>query len=97
LSFNAGFLLNLFLSTLKMEAICSSETSVDTRRTTRHYIPEDCTLQVIISSYPDKLGYSYINIIPLPDSLFAKGYPTNSLYSFAACDIRGHKQCVHNK
>jgi hypothetical protein len=29
---------------LKMEAICSSETSVDTQRTTRHYIPEDYTL-----------------------------------------------------
>jgi hypothetical protein len=27
-----------------MEAICSSETSVDTQRTTRRYIPEDDTL-----------------------------------------------------
>jgi hypothetical protein len=27
-----------------MEAICSSETSVDTQRTTRRYIPEDGTL-----------------------------------------------------
>jgi hypothetical protein len=31
-------------SALKMEAICSSETSVDTQRTTRRYIPEDGTL-----------------------------------------------------
>jgi hypothetical protein len=31
-------------STLKMKAICSSETSVDTRRTTRCYIPEDGTI-----------------------------------------------------
>jgi hypothetical protein len=30
---------------LKMEAICSSETSVDTQRTTQLYIPEDVTLQ----------------------------------------------------
>jgi hypothetical protein len=30
----------LFL-TLKMEAICSSETSVEFQRTTRRYIPED--------------------------------------------------------
>jgi hypothetical protein len=30
--------------TLKMEAACSSETSVDTQRTTRRYIPEDRTL-----------------------------------------------------
>jgi hypothetical protein len=42
--FHAGFLLGLF-STLKMEAICSSETSVDFQRTTRRYIPEDSTLQ----------------------------------------------------
>jgi hypothetical protein len=34
----------LILSTLKMEVICSSETSVDTQRTTRSYIPEDGTL-----------------------------------------------------
>jgi hypothetical protein len=27
-----------------MEAICSSETSVDTKNTTRRYIPEDDTL-----------------------------------------------------
>jgi hypothetical protein len=29
---------------LKMEAICSTETSVDIQRTTRRYIPEDSTL-----------------------------------------------------
>jgi hypothetical protein len=33
-----------YFSTLKMEAICSSETSVDTQLTTRRYIPEDGTL-----------------------------------------------------
>jgi hypothetical protein len=31
--------------TLKMEATCSSETSVDFQRTTRSYIPEDGTLE----------------------------------------------------
>jgi hypothetical protein len=31
-------------STLKMEAICSSETSVETQRTMRPHIPEDDTL-----------------------------------------------------
>jgi hypothetical protein len=31
-------------STLKMEAICSSETSVATQQTTRRHIPEDDTL-----------------------------------------------------
>jgi hypothetical protein len=34
-----------YSSTLKMEATCSSETSIDFRRTTRRYIPEDGTLQ----------------------------------------------------
>jgi hypothetical protein len=38
------FLAERISSTLKMEAICSSETSVDTQRTTRRYIPEDDTL-----------------------------------------------------
>jgi hypothetical protein len=33
-------------STLKMEAISSSETSADFQRTTRHYIPEDSTLHI---------------------------------------------------
>jgi hypothetical protein len=39
------FLAELIFSTPKMKAICSSETSVDTQRTTRRYIPEDGTLQ----------------------------------------------------
>jgi hypothetical protein len=38
--FHAQFI----FSTLKMKAICSSETSVDTQRTTRRYIPEVDTL-----------------------------------------------------
>jgi hypothetical protein len=38
------FLAELIPSTLKMEAICSSETSADTKRTTRRHIPEDDTL-----------------------------------------------------
>jgi hypothetical protein len=33
----------MFSLTLKMEAICSSETSVETRRTIRRDIPEDDT------------------------------------------------------
>jgi hypothetical protein len=34
-----------YSSSLKMEAICSSETSVDFQRTTRRYILQDSTLQ----------------------------------------------------
>jgi hypothetical protein len=41
--FHAGFLIGLLL-TLKMEATCSSETSVDFQRTIRRYIPEDGAL-----------------------------------------------------
>jgi hypothetical protein len=35
-------------STLKMEAICSSETSVATQQTTRRHIPEADTLQLVL-------------------------------------------------
>jgi hypothetical protein len=45
---HAGFLLAYF-STLKMEAICSSQTSVDFQQTTRRYIPEDGTLPTQIT------------------------------------------------
>jgi hypothetical protein len=38
------FLAYLIFSTLRMEAIYPSETSIDTQRTTRRYIPEDDTL-----------------------------------------------------
>jgi hypothetical protein len=44
------FLAELTSPTLKMEAICSSETSVDTQRTTRRHIPEDGTIQSINKS-----------------------------------------------
>jgi hypothetical protein len=37
-------LAEIISSTLKMEAICSSETSVETQHTTRRHIPEDDTL-----------------------------------------------------
>jgi hypothetical protein len=42
---HAGFLLGLF-STLKIDAMCSSETSIDIQWTTRRYIPEDSTLNL---------------------------------------------------
>jgi hypothetical protein len=41
------FLPELISSTLKMEAICFSETSIGTQRTTRRYIPENGTLHNI--------------------------------------------------
>jgi hypothetical protein len=42
---SGGTLLD-FSSTLKIEALCSSETSVATQRTTRRHIPEDDTLRI---------------------------------------------------
>jgi hypothetical protein len=45
--FAASFLLVIFLvyySTLKMEAMCSSETSVNFYQATRHRIPEDTSV-----------------------------------------------------
>jgi hypothetical protein len=51
-------------STLKMEAISSSETSVETQRTTRRRIPEDDTLQnhrcENLKSYRDKAFGKYM-------------------------------------
>jgi hypothetical protein len=38
-------------STVKMEAMCSSETSVDFQRTTGRYIPEDTAFHIYINSY----------------------------------------------
>jgi hypothetical protein len=38
----------LVFSALKMDAICSSERSVDTQRTTQRYIPEDGTLLILL-------------------------------------------------
>jgi hypothetical protein len=42
------FLSGLISWTLKMEAICSSETSVDTQRITWRHIPEDNILKIEI-------------------------------------------------
>jgi hypothetical protein len=39
-------LAEIISSTLKMEAICSSETSVATQQITQRHIPEDDTLQM---------------------------------------------------
>jgi hypothetical protein len=44
---HAGFCL-AYSSTLKMEATCSSEKSVDFQRATRCYIPEDRPLQLTV-------------------------------------------------
>jgi hypothetical protein len=40
------FFAELVYSTLELEATCSSETSVETQRTTRRHVPEDDTLHL---------------------------------------------------
>jgi hypothetical protein len=44
ISYDAGYLLGLQASKLKMEATCSSKMLVDFQWTTRHYIPENRVL-----------------------------------------------------
>jgi hypothetical protein len=37
-----------YTTTLMMEAVCTSETSVNSNETTQHYIPEGSHLQILI-------------------------------------------------
>jgi hypothetical protein len=55
-------------STLKMEAISYSETSVETQQTTRRHIPENDTLQEVLCSIIvlDKYSFNSINSFFLP-------------------------------
>jgi hypothetical protein len=57
--FHAGFICSAYSSTLKMRAICSSETSVDFQRTTRLCIITS-TVRIARTSYPtqDNLSLS---------------------------------------
>jgi hypothetical protein len=57
-SFHVGFLLGIFLH-LKMEAICSSKTSVGFQRPTWRYVPEDSTLH----NHRCKNLKSYISLV----------------------------------
>jgi hypothetical protein len=69
-------------STLKMEAIRSSETSVDTRSTRRH-IPEDDILQLScgVLNFPNSCNYNlsyiffYLNIFKDFTSMKTQGDP----------------------
>jgi hypothetical protein len=54
------FLAELISSTLKMEAICSAETSVDSQRTTWRHIPENDTLCRPIG-YWNEYRFAYLN------------------------------------
>jgi hypothetical protein len=45
---------------LKMEVVCSSETSVDFQRSTRRYIPEDRTLLIKLCLYIKKKPFLFM-------------------------------------
>jgi hypothetical protein len=63
-------------STLKMETICSSETSVDFQQTTWRYIPEDSTLHLHLANY---FNYNDIitahNFLPICDVVWTEKLP----------------------
>jgi hypothetical protein len=50
------FMLVSYSSALKMEAVSSSETSVDFQRTTRRYIPEDRNLHTAVRTSKPLIG-----------------------------------------
>jgi hypothetical protein len=88
-----------------MEAICSSETSVKTRRTTRHHIPEDNTLQKL--ELIDKLesGISFARVceeyghLAISDTPSAPISPLNRGYTVifivtAPNNLRSHRVLV---
>jgi hypothetical protein len=56
-NFRVEELAELISSTLKMEAICSSERSVDTQRATQRYIPEDDILKIKLFETITGLSY----------------------------------------
>jgi hypothetical protein len=55
-----------------MEAICSSETSIDFKRTTRRYIPEDST--TLHNHCRENLKSYNINFIPVNATLPSKWF-----------------------
>jgi hypothetical protein len=73
--------------TLKMEAIYSSEKSVDFQRTTWYYIPEDSTLDKssplrhLISSRTFLIFWAYLRL-SFPSILFPSRFPTKIMAVF---------------
>jgi hypothetical protein len=92
-------------STLKMEVIRSSETSVDFQRTTQRYIPEDRTLFVttpVRTSNATVSTYAFCIILPyesvLPHSMrsvFMKIEITLQLF-IRTSNIKSHVHCSWN-
>jgi hypothetical protein len=66
-----------------MKAICSSETSVDTQRTTRRYIPEDCIWSIYVchnnQCYKFAIAVGYIRRSMYVDYKASNGRIANEL------------------
>jgi hypothetical protein len=70
-------LAEIISSTLKMEAICSSESSVDTQQTTWRHIPEDDTLQMPYSLEKAR-RFGGAHHVHLQSQMYAKQETTRS-------------------
>jgi hypothetical protein len=68
-------LAEIISSTLKMEAICSSETSVATQQTTRRHIPEDDNLH----NHRCENLKSYLGLFPSSGEGVGNTYPVGSV------------------
>jgi hypothetical protein len=73
-----------YYSTLKMEAIYSSEISVDFRRTTWHYIPEDKTLywNQYVAATSEWAFPLFLQYLLLPKPLYQDGCCPLRLFVF---------------
>jgi hypothetical protein len=83
------FLTEIIFSTLKTEAICSSETSVDTQRTTLRHITEDDTLLTNLSFM--KLPKSIQITSTVPEGAASIGI--NIVFDVAPCCSVGGQRC----
>jgi hypothetical protein len=54
-----------------MEAICSSETSVETQQTTQHHIPPLWKPQILYESYTLKQVFIYITHVKSEEKILA--------------------------
>jgi hypothetical protein len=77
------FLAQVIFSTLKVEAICSSETSVDTQQAARRYVPEDGTLQ---QSCWSRFIHQIVNCLSAGNS-FIRKFPLKFLLTLSCRSV----------
>jgi hypothetical protein len=91
-----------YSSAMKMEATCSSETSVDFRRTTRRYIPEDRTvhtnsffisISLVFESRPDDRVSCIFRCPPQALQAISEALPVSRQWPFISRSFL--LQCSH--